>query len=75
ELGAYLMGRYRQTVAKNVTLSTRLELFSNYLHNPENVDVNWETLLDFKVNKFLSASLATTLIYDDDILVPLNRDE
>ncbi len=75
ELGAYLMGRYRQTVARNVTLSTRLELFSNYLHNPQNVDVNWETLLDFKVNKFLSASVATTLIYDDDILVPLNRDE
>jgi hypothetical protein len=31
------------------------------------VDVNWDLLLTFKVNEFLSASLLTQLIYDYDI--------
>ena len=72
ELGAYLNARYRRSLMTNISYQTRLELFSNYFHNPRNVDVNWENLLDFKINKLFSASVATTLIYDDDILVPLN---
>ena len=75
ELGAYFNARYRRPVMANITYQTRLELFSNYFHNPQNVDVNWENLIDCKINKFFSASVATTLIYDDDILVPLNADE
>ena len=42
-------------------------MFSNYLNNPQNIDVNWETLIQFKVNKYISATLSTHLIYDDDI--------
>lgn len=75
ELGAYLNARYRRALMANITYQTRLELFSNYFHNPQNIDVNWENLLDFKVNKFFSASVAATLVYDDDILVPLNAKE
>lgn len=75
ELGAYLNARYRRPLMSNITYQTRLELFSNYGHNPQNIDVNWENLLDFKINRFFSASVATTLVYDDDILVPLNVDE
>ncbi|MCC2547215.1 DUF3078 domain-containing protein [Hymenobacter sp. BT175] len=73
ELGAYINARYRRPVFENVTLFTKLDLFSNYLHRPENIDVNWETLLNLKVNKFISASVATTLVYDDDVLVPVDR--
>ncbi|GAB3233381.1 DUF3078 domain-containing protein [Hymenobacter seoulensis] len=75
EVGAYLNARYRRQLGTNVTYATRLELFSNYFHNPQNVDVNWENLIDFKVNKFISASVTTNLVYDDDILVPIDRDE
>ncbi|WP_375433915.1 DUF3078 domain-containing protein [uncultured Hymenobacter sp.] len=75
ELGAYLNVRYRRGLMSNVTYQTRLELFSNYFHDPQNVDVNWENLLDFKVNEFFSASVATALVYDDDVLVPLNADQ
>ncbi|UOG74443.1 DUF3078 domain-containing protein [Hymenobacter tibetensis] len=75
ELGAYFNARYRHPLMTNITYQTRLELFSNYFHDPQNIDVNWESLLDFKVNKFFSASVAATLIYDDDILVPLNADK
>jgi hypothetical protein len=72
EFGAYLKMQYQTKVMDNITFQTVLELFSNYLHNPQNVDVNWSTLTTFKVNKFISATLATQLIYDDDIRVPRN---
>lgn len=67
ELGAYLKMQYQTKVMDNITFQTMLELFSNYLHNPENIDVNWTTLTTFKVNKFISATLTTQLIYDDDV--------
>lgn len=72
EFGAYLKMQYQTKVMENITFQTILELFSNYMHNPQNVDVNWSTLTTFKVNKFISATLATQLIYDDDIKVLRN---
>jgi len=67
ELGAYIKMAYKQEILKNVSLDTKIELFSNYLDNPQYVDVNWDLLLTFKVNEFLAASLLTQLIYDYDI--------
>lgn len=72
EFGAYVKVQYQTKVMDNVTFQTVLELFSNYLHNPQNIDVNWSTLTTFKVNKFISATLSTQLIYDDDINVLRN---
>lgn len=72
EFGAYLKMQYQTKVMENITFQTMLELFSNYMHNPQNIDVNWTTLTTFKVNKFISATLATQLIYDDDIKVLRN---
>jgi hypothetical protein len=69
EFGAYIKMQYQTKVMENITFQTVLELFSNYFHNPQNVDVNWTTLTTFKVNKFISATLSTQLIYDDDIKV------
>ncbi len=56
-------------VMKNIHLYTRVILYSNYLENPQNVDLNWELKLDFKVNKWFSAFIGTTLAYDDDIMI------
>ena len=67
ELGSYLRIMYNKELMENISLSSRLELFSNYINNPQNLDVNGEMILDFKVNKWFSASLQMNLIYDDDI--------
>lgn len=52
---------------QNVSFISKLDLFSNYLNNPDRIDVNWENILQLKVNQYISASLTTQLIYDDDI--------
>jgi hypothetical protein len=67
EFGGYMKIAFKKDVMKNVNLQTKVELFSNYLKNPQNVVVNWEMLLALKVNKYISASLATQLMYDDKI--------
>jgi Protein of unknown function (DUF3078) len=73
EYGAYARFQYQKDVFTNVNFKTKLELFSNYLNNPQNIDVNWETLLSMKVNKYISATFSTTLIYDHDINIPIDK--
>jgi hypothetical protein len=73
EVGAFLNGRFRQEIMQNITLNTKLDLFSNYLKKPQNVDVNLENLLNLKVNEYVSVSLFLHLIYDDDIDIPFDR--
>ena len=67
EFGGLIKSMYTREIVKNVTFLTRLDLFSNYLHNPQMIDVNWEVLLNMKINKYLSANLNTLLVWDDDI--------
>jgi len=67
EIGAYVKMTFKKEILKNVTLDTKIDLFSNYFDNPQYIDVNWDLLLTFKVNDYLSASLLTQLIYDYDI--------
>jgi hypothetical protein len=71
EIGAYIKATYKKEIMKNILLQSRLELFSNYLENPENIDVNAEVILNFKVNSWFSATLQFNLIYDDDIHVAI----
>jgi hypothetical protein len=69
EMGAFIDIIYKNTFAKKIELNSRINLFSNYLDRPQNIDVNWENIFLFKLVKNLSLSIQTHLIYDDDILV------
>jgi hypothetical protein len=75
EFGGYVRLSFRKTFSKekNMTLTVRTDLFSNYLHNPGNIDVNLEAAFTMKVNKFLSASISTQMIYDDDVMIKVDR--
>ncbi|MEI7896823.1 MAG: DUF3078 domain-containing protein [bacterium] len=69
EFGPYLRADLNADLAKNINLSSTVELFTDYLHQFGNIDVNWSLLLSLKVNKWLAASIQTQLIYDDDIMI------
>ena len=75
EAGGYIRFAYDHEIMKNIRVQSKISLFSNYLNNPQNIDVNWETLFQFKVNKYISATLSTHLIYDDDIDIAVYNDE
>lgn len=67
EAGALFRLAYNKDIWDNVNFATTFELFSNYLKNPQNVDIDWQFLFTFKVNKYLNAQVNGHLIYDDDI--------
>ncbi len=69
EFGGYARFFVKYEIMKNVSLQSKLDLFSNYLDKPQNIDINWETLISLKVNKYISATIMTHLIYDDDIKI------
>jgi len=74
EIGGYVRVVYTKNDfnaewLKNLTFTTKLDLFSNYLDNPQNIVVNWETLVIMNVNKYINVNLATQLIYDDKVKI------
>jgi hypothetical protein len=67
EFGARAVAKFQYPIAKNIDFNTKLELFSNYLKNPQYIDVDWQNMFVLKVNDWLNCNLATHLIYDYDI--------
>lgn len=67
EFGANLKLEAQFDPMTNISVHSRLELFSNYLQKPQNIDVNWDTVITARVNKWFSASLTLNMIYDDDV--------
>jgi hypothetical protein len=49
-----------------VTIINRLQLFTNYIHNPQNIDVDWEMIVTARLNWFTDVRFNTHLIFDDD---------
>ncbi len=75
EVGGFLKMMWKLKVMENILLTTKLDLFSNYLNNPQNIDINWETALAMKVNKFITVNFSTHLIYDDDIQIAVDDND
>ncbi|MES1220851.1 MAG: DUF3078 domain-containing protein [Bacteroidota bacterium] len=68
ELGAFLSAKFNKEIAKNIVYTSRLDLFSNYKSNPQNVDLYFTNVLAMKVNKLISANITLDLLYDDDAI-------
>ena len=67
EFGAYATISYIKKISDNMVYTGRLDLFSNYQHDPQNVDVNWSNLLAMKVTTIITMTLTFNLIYDNDV--------
>ncbi len=67
EFGAYSTISYTKKISENAVYTGRLDLFSNYQHDPQDVDVNLTNLLAVKVTGILVMTLAFNLIYDNDV--------
>jgi hypothetical protein len=67
EFGAFASINYLKEFNKTLSYKGRLDLFSNYQHNPQNVDLYFTNVLNIKLSKVLSATWSVDMIYDDDI--------
>jgi hypothetical protein len=67
ELGILVTNSFEREIVTNITIKNRLTLFTDYLHNFGNIDVDWQFQADFKVNNHVKANIGLNLIYDEDI--------
>ena len=68
ELGASLTGYYKFELIENVILEQRLNLYSDYLQNAENIDIDYTISAFMKINDYLSTSLIIQCMYDDNAI-------
>lgn len=66
ELGAAVNGYYKFNLMENVSVENTLNFYSNYLEDPQNVDIDYQLNIVMKINKFLSTNFAFQTIYDDN---------
>jgi hypothetical protein len=72
EFGASISAKFQKDVVKNVNVVSKLILFNNYTDkdkgNRKNIDVNWEVMVNIKAGKYLTTSIFTNLIYDQNVI-------
>ena len=73
EIGGTIRLGLKQDFTENISYTARLDLFSNYLQEPEAIDVFTDHLLTLKVNDWLATTLGLTLIYDKDVELTLRE--
>tara|TARA_Y100000389_G_scaffold199580_1_gene238241 strand:- start:1468 stop:2340 length:873 start_codon:yes stop_codon:yes gene_type:complete len=66
ELGANLTFHSEGNLLENVNYKQDLKLFSNYLEDASNIDLDYLAQIDIDVNSLLSTQLIFQLIYDDN---------
>ena len=69
ELGAKVTAEAKVKINNNISYETQLILFSNYLKNPQDLRVNWDNRLEWKLAKYFTMNFNTFLIYDDTIRI------
>ena len=67
ELGFLFTSYYKKDIVKNVILVNRLVLYSDYINNFGNIDIDYDFMLDLVVNQYIRANIGARIIYDDDI--------
>ncbi|RFM30392.1 DUF3078 domain-containing protein [Deminuibacter soli] len=67
EIGAYVTVNYTANLTSTVSYKGRLDLFSNYKHKPQNIDIFFTNMFAVKISRVLSATWSLDIIYDDDV--------
>lgn len=66
EFGASISGYAKFDLMENISMENILNLYSNYLEDPQNVDLDYTMNLVLKVNDWISANATFQAIYDDN---------
>lgn len=67
EMGGQLVVKNSISILDGLEIDNKIRLFSNYLSNPGNVDVDWEIDLEKKISHYFTILMNFHMIYDDDV--------
>ncbi|MHA7056871.1 DUF3078 domain-containing protein [Aquimarina sp. M1] len=66
EFGGSIAAYAKFEIIKNITMENILNLYSNYIEDPYNVDIDYTLNLNLIVNKYISGNFVFQAIYDDN---------
>lgn len=66
EFGAAIGAYAKLNLMENISMENVLNLYSNYLEDPQNVDIDYTMNLVMSVNKWITANVVFQAIYDDN---------
>lgn len=66
ELGLFVGAYGKFNLMDNVSMENILNLYSNYLDKPTNIDIDYTANVVMTINKYLSANFTFQAIYDDN---------
>ena len=75
ENGILINNEYEKEIFDNVNIQNRLSLYTDYINNFGNIDVDWEVNFNFKVNSYIKANFGSHLRYDDDVKIRLEQED
>lgn len=72
QLGSLLRMNYSSNfLEEKMTLTSAITLFSNYVRQPENIDVDWTNELNLKILKNIQLAFLVNVFYDHDVKVQI----
>ncbi len=72
EVGLTSVTNFKTNLTENIVFQSKLDLFST-LHRIDEVDVDWNNVLQGKLNEIISVNLTVRLLYDKDVNVNRKR--
>jgi hypothetical protein len=66
ELGFSATGYFKFDIMENISAENIIAIYSNYLENPENVDLDYTLTIFMKINKYFTTNFIFQTIYDDN---------
>jgi hypothetical protein len=66
QFGFYASAYYKLNIMTNVSMENTLNLYSNYLKDPQNVDMDYTLAVVMRINDYLTTNLVFQSIYDDN---------
>ena len=66
EFGAFASANFLKKFGENMALKSKLELFSNYLNDPQDIDIYWSTVFVAKISKLINFNINLDIVYDND---------
>ena len=66
EFGGSLAAYFKFSIVKDITMENILNLYSNYIEDPWNIDIDYTLNLNLVVNQYISGNFAFQAIYDDN---------
>lgn len=74
EPGGFLKIFYQKEFKSGLSVSSRIEFFSAYANKPQNIDINWNTFISYRISKVFIITLSLEVIYDDEAVIKQDID-